>query len=132
MPKRAALLIDHLRLRRVGWDRGIFDHTGIRLNGPGLQVRDESGRTINLSREQFRFLSLLVAKTPYFVREDDAIKYVFGDNPEADKHDALKMVAYRLRHRLGPELARRVKRDKKRGWAYLSPTGHEPQRPIPV
>lgn len=108
-------------LRRVAWERDVIAHKDLSLNGTSLQVSHHAKHVATLSREQFRLLSLLISRTPNFVEETSVIQHVFGGACETDYCDAVKMLAYRLRLKLGPELAMRIRRIKDRGWIYLPP-----------
>lgn len=110
-------------LRRVDLDLGMVTCSDLRLDGVTFEVFRDSKLVAQLSPEQFRLLSLLVEKTPNFVQEEDVVRYVFGEVGEDDKIDAIKMLAYRLKQKLGRQLARRIK-SIDRGWIYLSPRAH--------
>lgn len=122
-PARLLAMVESL-LRRVDLDLGMITRSDLRLDGVTFQVFRDSKRVAQLSPEQFSLLSLLIEKTPNFVQEENVIKYVFGEVDEAEKIDAVKMLAYRLKQKLGRQLARRIKSMKKRGWIYLSPRAH--------
>lgn len=118
--ERLLAMVESL-LRRVDLDLGMVTCNDLRLDGVTFQVFRDSKLVAQLSPEQFSLLSLLIEKTPSFVLEENVIKYVFGEGDEAEKIDAIKMLVYRLRKKLGRQLARRIKSIKKRGWIYLSP-----------
>lgn len=104
-------------LCRVDLERGNLSRGDIRLDGTALRVVKDAKPLATLSRDQFRMLSLLMLKAPDIVTEEEIVSHVFGEDPEADKVDAIKMLAYRLRKSLGL-LASRVKCVRGRGWLY--------------
>ena len=108
-------------LRRVGWERGIYEKGDIRLQASGRQVFRGATLVTELSAEHFLFFSALVEKSPEFVSENDVCRIVFNSEYTEDKYDALKMVAYRLRQKLGAQLGRRIKNKKDLGWIYVQP-----------
>ena len=108
-------------LRRVDMDRGVLTCRDLHLEGGTLQVFRDSKPVAQLSTDQFKFLLLLTEQTPNFVQEETLAKHIFGKAAEEGKTDAVKMLAYRLRKKLGRQLARRIKCAKNKGWIYLSP-----------
>lgn len=108
-------------LRRVDMERGNLRLADLRLEGEKKAVFNGATFVAELSREQFQLLSLLVARSPEFVPESEINRGVFGLAEDADKADAIKMLAHRLRHNLGAKLGRRIKRVRGRGWIYLNP-----------
>ena len=123
-PPARLLSMVHALLRRVNLDLSTFDHKDLYLDGTSLEVFRDSKWVAQLSQEQFNLLSLLIEKTPNFVQEEDVAMYIFGEVGEIGKIDAIKMLAYRLRQKLGRQLARRIKSVRKRGWIYLNPRAH--------
>ncbi len=95
-------------LRRVDLERDNLASGDLRLDGARSAVFLGQTQLAELSRDQFRLLALLVAKTPEFVTEEELTVHLFGEGPEADKVDAIKMLAHRLRKSLGEEVGRRV------------------------
>jgi DNA-binding response OmpR family regulator len=118
--ERACAMIESL-LRRVDWERGIVVHNDLRLDGMSLTIFRNSKPLAELSPDQFTFLSLLITKAPAFVAEDAVVRHVFGETCDCDKVDAIKMLAHRLRQKLGPVMGRRLKCARNRGWVYLQP-----------
>lgn len=116
------LMVESL-LRRVEWERGILEKGDLRLETEKLRVSNGPGPGTTLSREQFRFLFILMERSPAFVPEDDALKFVFGTGTPPEKFDALRGLAARLRAKLGPRIGKRIKSKTSQGWIYLQPGG---------
>ncbi len=108
-------------LRRVGWERGIYEKGDVRLQASGRQVFRGKTLIAELSSEHFLFFSVLVEKSPEFVSEDAICRIVLNSEFTEDKYDSLKMTAYRLRQKLGAQLGRRIKNKKGQGWIYVQP-----------
>lgn len=108
-------------LRRVDMDRDMLTCCDLRLDGGTFQVFRDSKPVANLSPDQFSLLSLLIEQAPNFVHGKAVARHIFGETADEGKADAVKMLVYRLRKKLGRKLARRVKCAKNKGWIYLSP-----------
>ncbi|MBU2572910.1 MAG: winged helix-turn-helix domain-containing protein [Elusimicrobia bacterium] len=108
------------QLNRVEWDRGVIKKPDFTLNAATLCIMRGERPTHQLSPEQFRFFSLLVEKSPDFVTEEAICSYVFMDTP-SERQEAISSLVYRLRRKLGPRLARRIKNKRYRGWIYVQP-----------
>ena len=108
-------------LRRVGWERGIYEKGDVRLQASGRQVFRGANLIAELSSEHFLFFSALLEKSPEYVSEDAVCRVVLNSEFTEDKYDALKMMAYRLRQKLGAQLERRIKNKKGLGWIYVQP-----------
>jgi DNA-binding response OmpR family regulator len=108
-------------LRRVRWERGIIEKGDTRVEPDGFRVFSRSKPVAELSPDQFRLFSLLFEKSPAFVSEDEISRRVFASSFAPGKADAIKMLSYRLRQKLGPRLARRIKNKRDLGWVYLQP-----------
>ncbi|MEA3307860.1 MAG: response regulator [Elusimicrobiota bacterium] len=111
-------------LRRLEWERGILKKSDITLDPESLSILFGKNRVIQLSLEQFRFFSIIFKKSPEFVDEDVIIKDVFDSDSSKNKNDALIALAFRLRQKLGKQLARRIKSNRRRGWIYVGPKPH--------
>jgi len=113
---------------RAAWNRGIYRKADLVLDAPNLRLLRGSYPAIQLSAEQFRFFSLLFEKSPDFVRDEEICRYVFSGNiPEC--RAAVHSLVYRLRQKLGPQLSRRLKGSRSRGWVYVQPRLHARPRP---
>ena len=108
-------------LRRVSWERGIIEKGDLRLETENLLVFRNSKSFVRLSLEQFRFLFILIVRSPCFVSEDDILEFLSGAGITPDKLDALRGLAARLRAKLGPRLGRRIKNKSSSGWIYVQP-----------
>lgn len=109
-------------MRRVCWEREILNKGDISLCGNQNAVLHNSKLVTVLSVDQFRFLRVLVENSPQFVAQEEVCRRLFGDGGDyVDRADAIKLLAYRLRCRLGEYLGRRIRSRKSRGWIYLNP-----------
>lgn len=117
---RVRMMIESI-LRRVQWERGILEKGDLRLETENLAVFRDSRPLTRLSLEQFRFLFILLDRTPSFVSESEVLKFVAGSDTVPEKFDALRGLASRLREKLGPRLGRRIKNKNSSGWIYLQP-----------
>lgn len=108
-------------LRRVSWERGIIEKGDIRLETENLTVFTDLKPFSRLSLQQFRFLFLLIEKSPCFVNENDILQFVFNTDIAPEKYDALRGLANRLRAKLGRRLGRRIKHKSPSGWVYIQP-----------
>ena len=108
-------------LRRVCWERGIIEKGDIRLETENLMVFRDLKPLVRLSLEQFRFLFLLIEKSPCFVDENDILEFVFSAYIAPEKFDSLRGLASRLRAKLGRRLGRRIKYKSSSGWIYTQP-----------
>lgn len=108
-------------LRRVNWERGIIEKGDIRLELENLTVFLNSKPFARLSLQQFRFLFILVEKSPCFVSDNDILEFTFGADSAPVKYDAPRGLASRLRVKLGRRIGRRIKSKNSSGWIYLQP-----------
>lgn len=107
-------------LRRVNWERGNITCSDLRLDGVTSQVFRDSKPVTELCPEHFRFLSLLLEKSPAFVSNEEISQSVFRTDEGCANSDVIRGVAQRLREKLGTRLGRRVKKSGK-GWIYVQP-----------
>lgn len=112
-------------LRRVNWERGNVTCSDLRLDGLTFQVYRDSKLVTELCPGHFRFLSLLLEKSPAFVSEEEISRHVFKADEGSEKSDVIRGVAQRLRDKLGTRLGRRVKKFGK-GWIYIQPRVNKP------
>lgn len=112
------LMVESL-LRRVRWERGIIEKGDLRLVTETLMVYMRAKPFARISLEQFRFLYMLVERSPCFVSEDDLLEFVFRAGTTQEKYDALRGLASRLRVKLGRRLGRRIKSKSSSGWIYV-------------
>lgn len=115
-------------LRRVALERGIIEKGDIRLCAGDRRVFRGTNPVAELSPEHFRFLSHLLEKSPDSVSEEELCRAVLDIEFTDEKCDALKMMAYRLRLKLGKRIGRRIKNKKDSGWIYVQP---EPRPSVP-
>lgn len=108
------------QLRRAEAVGGVMRRSDLALDSKALSVSRGDKSAILLSPEQFRFFTVLFERSPQFVSDAELLAYVFT-SPGAGTRDALNMLAYRLRVKLGPQLARRIKNRKYQGWVYVQP-----------
>lgn len=108
-------------LRRVNWERGIIEKGDMRLEQENLMVFLNTKPFARLSLEQFRFLFILVEKSPCFVSDNNILEFTFGADIALAKFDALRGLANRLRAKLGRRIGRRIKSKSSSGWIYLQP-----------
>ena len=108
-------------LRRVDWERGVTRKGDLRLETANYQVFRDSKPVVSLSRDQFDFFTMLLEKSPDFVSEEDIAKKIFGTDLAAEKCDAIRGLAHRLRKKIGPQLGRRIKNKANLGWIYVQP-----------
>lgn len=118
-------------LRRVNWERGIFETGDLRLEKETLRVFRGSRLAAALSPEQFRLFSMLIEKSPAFVSEEDIARHVIGSAPYG-KTDAVRALLHRLRQKLGVQLGRRIKSKRSLGWIYVQPRLQAPIAPKPA
>lgn len=114
------LMVESL-LRRVRWERGIIEKGDMRLETENLTLFRNLKPFARLSLHQFRFLFILIEKSPCFVSENDLLAFVFGADTGQEKFDALRGLANRLRAKLGRQVGRRIKNRGSSGWIYLQP-----------
>lgn len=112
-------------LRRVNWERGNVTCSDLRLDGVTFQVFRDSKPVTELCPEHFRFLSLLLEKSPAFVSDEEISRSVFNTAEGSENSDVIRGVAQRLREKLGVRLGRRVKKLGK-GWIYVQPRVNNP------
>lgn len=108
-------------LRRADPAVGIVQRSELTLDPQNMSISREGKFIAVLSTEQYRFLSILFNRSSQFVNEREMLAYVFSSDPFSGTRKALDMVAYRLRAKLGQQLARRIKSSKARGWVYIQP-----------
>ena len=116
-------------LRRVNWERGLTIKGDLRLEAANNQVFRDSKPIACLSQDQFDLFTLLLEKSPDFVSEEDIAKRIFSTDFAADKCDAIRGLAQRLRKKLGQQLGRRIKNKANLGWIYMQPSPRNPSRP---
>ena len=108
-------------LRRVGWDRGILVSGDLRLEAADLSVYRDARLLVRLSQEQFHLLFLLLERSGSFVGEDLIAGHVLKNRRGLDNSDAVRALACRLRRKLGPQIAGRIKNRRENGWIYIQP-----------
>lgn len=108
-------------LRRIRWERGVFEKYDIRIQASNLHVFHGKNIVSKLSPEQFKMFSLLLEKSPEYVSSHEICQKILKRAFSPANRDAIKMIAYRLRKNLGAVLGRRVKSKKSLGWVYLHP-----------
>lgn len=116
------------QLRRAEGNLGVCKKTDLALDATNQRVIRGSYPAIELSQEQFRFFSLLFERSPEFVSEEEICRHVFRQAID-ECSSAIRSLVFRLRDRLGPQLARRVKSRRKSGWIYVQPRVHSRPRP---
>ena len=109
------------QLRRAESAGSVLLGSDLTLDTQNMCIIRKGKPKICLSPEQFRFFYTLFIKSPRFVGEDEICGKVFMQDCTVSLRKALNMAAYRLRIKLGPQLARRVKNSKTRGWVYIQP-----------
>lgn len=107
------------QLRRIGVQPSVKS-SDIVVCEERLSITREGYSEILLSAEQFKLFLLLFRRSPGFVSEDEICSAVLGADC-ACKREAINMLVYRLRSRLGPRLGKRIKSKKRLGWAYVQP-----------
>lgn len=108
------------QLRRADFPGGIVRCSDLTLDFKNMCILRGKKAVVSLSPEQFRFFSMLFKRSSRFVSERDMLAYVFSSSTGGTR-DALNMLAHRLRVKLGPQLARRIKNKKHLGWVYVQP-----------
>lgn len=108
-------------LRRIRWDRGTLEKGDIRLETTGLTVFKKSKFLARLPLEQFRFLFILMERSPSFVSEDEVLKFISGTDTAPEEFSELRGLASRLRAKLGRQIGRRIKSKNSHGWIYVQP-----------
>jgi len=119
-PYSELLALVKRQVRRADWARGILKTPDLTLNAVTQSIMQGERPAFQLPPEQFRFFALLFEKSPAFVTEEELCAHVFID-PPVGKHDAISSLVYRLRRNLGPQLARRIRNSRFRGWTYVQP-----------
>lgn len=117
------------QLRRRDASLGLVRGSDLTLDSKNMSVLREGKPAVSLSPEQFRFFSSIFKKSPRFIGEEELCRQVFLAECTTSMRKALNMVAYRLRIKLGPQLARRIKCSKVIGWVYLQPRDRKKTRP---
>lgn len=117
-------------LRRISWDSRDVESGDLRLESESHTLYRNSKPLCRLSAEQFQLLRLLLEKARSFVSERQISEALFEPGALEDTHDAVKMVVYRLRIKLGPQLGRRIKNKRNLGWIYLQPQAGRKSRPV--
>lgn len=118
------------QLRRPAPADGIVRRSDLALDTKSLSVLREGKSVIPLSPEQFIFFSMLFERSPQFVCEEELCRQVFKADFLPSMRKALNMLAYRLRIKLGPQLARRVKNSRPSGWVYMQPRDRQKTEPL--
>jgi len=118
-------------LRRAGAAAGVIAGGDLALDVVSRLILRPGHPAIELPREQFAFFSLLLEHSPRFVTEEELCRRVSCPGAEPMSRKALNMLAYRLRLKLGPRLARRVKNSRASGWIYLQPRSHKKRTQTP-
>lgn len=108
-------------LRRISWHGDSVERGDLRLESKNHVLYRNSRPLFRLSSEQFQLLFLLLQKEGSFVDEQAISEELYDHSAQADYYDAIKMLVYRLRARLGPQLGRRIKNKRAQGWIYLRP-----------
>ena len=118
--KEVIVIVESL-LRRLEWERGIVKNTDITLDPENLSVLVYGKRIVKLTSDQFLFFSIIFKKSPDFVKEEIIVKHIFNLDSSHDKSEAIRSLVCRLRQKLGPRLAFRIKNKRNKGWIYIQP-----------
>jgi len=120
------------QLRRTESTGGIVRGSDLTLDTQNMCIIRDGKPKICLSPEQFRFFYTLFMKRPRFVSEDEICSKIFLQDCTTSMRKAVNMVAYRLRVKLGVQLARRIKNSKAYGWVYVQPRHNKKPLCMPV
>lgn len=120
-PYSEILAVVKRQLRRADSVGGIVRRSDLALDFKNMCILRSQKPAVCLSPEQFRFFSMLFERSPQFVCEEEISLQVFKSDFVPSMRKALDMLAYRVRAKLGPQLARRIKNSKASGWVYLQP-----------
>jgi DNA-binding response OmpR family regulator len=113
-------------LRRVKAVKGLERRSDLTLDYTGSAVLPAGKHPVHITSEQFRFFAAIYEKRPRFVSEREMLARVFSIAGIAGTPDALNMLAHRLRIKLGPRLAKRIRHNKNTGWIYIEPRHNKP------
>ncbi len=108
-------------MRRVNSNLSYIERGDLRLESKTQTLYRNYRPLFRLSPEQFQLLFLLLQKEGAFVNEQIISEELYDHNGPPDPYDAIKMLVYRLRTKLGPQLGRRIKNKRSQGWIYLQP-----------
>lgn len=115
-------------VKHIDRARGIVVCGDLWLNPDGFRVYKNQKHLTSLTAEQFKFLSLLMTRSPGFVSEETIAKELAASVPAAGKDDAIRGLAYRIRKSLGAKTGRRIKNKAEKGWIYVQPRDHNRSR----
>jgi len=107
-------------IRRVQWERGIFNVEGITLDYRLHRVSVKGMKPVELSKEQFLCFAILVRNSPDYVSAKVLGREIFGDR--SFRTGARKMILCRMKKKIVNSIGGEVKNYRKKGWAYLPPT----------
>ncbi len=126
-PARYAEILAGIRrqLRRTEAAGGVVRSADVTLDPVNLRIVKDGKTAVSLSWDQFRLFSVLFERSPKFVSEMELLAVLFFPAGSGTP-TAFKMLAYRLRAKLGTRLARRIKCKKNRGWVYVQPRRNLP------
>ena len=108
-------------MRRISWSRSSIERGDLCLDSRNQTLYRNSRPLFRLSPEQFQLLFLLLQKEGSFVNEKIISEELYDHNGPPDPYDAIKMLVYRLRSKLGSQLGRRIKNKRNQGWIYINP-----------
>ncbi len=108
-------------LRRLRLDEAIIEQGDLRLESKTHLLYRNSKPLFHLSTEQFRLFFLLLQNANTFVSEAEISRHLYPHDQDTEFSDAIKMLVYRLRVKLGPQLGRRIKNKRNLGWIYVQP-----------
>ncbi len=109
------------QLRRAATPPPPQPASDLALDREALRVLPAGREPVELSRDQFLLLSLLMEASPSFVSDEQLCRRILDLEPDACACKALNMTIYRLRQKLGRRLARRIKNSRSLGWTYVQP-----------
>ena len=118
---RIASAIESL-LRRISWGRSSIERGDLRLDSKTQTLYRNSRPLFHLSQVQFQLLFLFLQKEGVFLNEEVISEELYDHNAPAYHHDAVKMLVYRLRCKMGSQLGRRIKNKRNQGWIYIQPS----------
>lgn len=108
-------------LRHMERARGVIERGDIYLEPDGFRVYKNKKLLAKITAEQYKFLALLIANSPEFIKDEDIAKLIFSSAAGIDRSDAIRGLAHRTRKSLGLQTGRRIKNKIDKGWIYILP-----------
>lgn len=118
---KEALAAINRHLRRAEARAKLSDNSDILLDYGNTTIAIAGKPPIAITAEQLRFFAAIFEQKRRFVSDRELICRVYTSVGKTGTPQALCTLVQRLREKIGPRIAKRIRYDKRCGWIYVEP-----------